>query len=81
MRKGKRQGACNESRAHLFILLALPIGPLIDYCPRRHAQTARLTQNAVRSADKNCQTGPAQVRPALSFASLLYTPVKLTYAI
>ena len=65
----------------LSILLALPIGPLIDYAAAQ-SQPAASTQTQVpQPPDNNVNWSGAGYGAGAVFCSLLYIPFKLTYAI
>jgi hypothetical protein len=80
MRKGTVRGttiACT-----LSILLALPIGPLIDYAAAQSQPAAASTQTQVpQPPDNNVNWSGAGYGAGAVFCSLLYIPFKLTYAI
>ena len=65
----------------LSILLALPIGPLIDYAAAQ-SQPAASTQTQIpQPPDNNVNWSGAGYGAGAVFCSLLYIPFKLTYAI
>ena len=65
----------------LSILLALPIGPLVDYAAAQ-SQPASSTQTQVpQPPDNNVNWSGAGYGAGAVFCSLLYIPFKLTYAI
>jgi len=65
----------------LSILLALPIGPLVDYSAAQ-SQPASSTQTQVpQPPDNNVNWSGAGYGAGAVFCSLLYIPFKLTYAI
>jgi hypothetical protein len=80
MRKGNVRGttiACT-----LSILLALPIGPLIDYAAAQSQPAPASTQMQVpQPPDNNVNWSGAGYGAGAVFCSLLYIPFKLTYAI
>jgi hypothetical protein len=66
----------------LSILLALPIGPLIDYAAAQSQPAAASAQSQVpQPPDNNVNWSGAGYGAGAVFCSLLYIPFKLTYAI
>ena len=66
----------------LSILLALPIGPLIDYAAAQSQPAPASTQTQVpQPPDNNVNWSGAGYGAGALFCSLLYIPFKLTYAI
>jgi hypothetical protein len=80
MRKGTVRGttiACT-----LSILLALPIGPQIEYAAAQSQAAAASAQTQVpQPPDNNVNWSGAGYGAGAVFCSLLYIPFKLTYAI
>ena len=66
----------------LSILLALPIGPLIDYAAAQSQPAGASAQTQVpQPPDNNVNWSGAGYGAGAVFCSLLYIPFKLTYAI
>jgi hypothetical protein len=65
----------------LSILLALPIGPLVDYAAAQSLPASSTQTQVPQPPDNNVNWSGAGYGAGAVFCSLLYIPFKLTYAI